>query len=268
MSESASSVLRQSRRSSISSDQVQEYLWVKLSRQGDARAFNRLVLKWETTVYNMAYRTLRDREEAAEATQEVFLLAFKNIRSFRQNSKFSTWLCRIAINYCVSRLKQRPPRTHLSLEDQNITTGSTKQLQIPQTQFSSLMRSEQRDNDILKEIDEKNKEARTAWLDDVREAIASSISSLTQDQQVELEAALSRLDAKISRRIQLAEDNVTTDAEELAVDMYRAISKQRVQDLSVINLRFDGIEASNIIKTRQTNAILGTLLQEASLRIK
>jgi polyribonucleotide nucleotidyltransferase len=130
------------------------------------------------------------------------------------------------------------------------------------------MRSEQRDNDILKEIDEKNKEARTAWLDDVREEIASSISSLTQDQQVELEAALSRLDAKISRRIQLAEDNVTTDAEELAVDMYRAISKQRVQDLSVINLRFDGIEASNIIKTRQTNAILGTLLQEASLRIK
>jgi RNA polymerase sigma-70 factor (ECF subfamily) len=145
MSESASSVLRQSRKSSISSDQVQEYLWVKLSRQGDALAFNRLVLKWETTIYNMAYRMLRDREEAAEATQEVFLLAFKNIRSFRQNSKFSTWLCRIAINYCVSRLKQRPPGTHLSLENQNITTGSTKQLQIPQTQFSSLMRSEQRD---------------------------------------------------------------------------------------------------------------------------
>jgi hypothetical protein len=123
-------------------------------------------------------------------------------------------------------------------------------------------------NDILREIDEKNKEARTVWLDEVREEIASSISSLTQDQQAELEAALSRLDAKISRKIQLAEDNATTDAENLAVDIYWAISKQRAQDLSVINLRFDSIEASDIIKTRQTNAILGTLLQEASLRIR
>ena len=59
----------------------QEAAWVAASQRGDAVSFNRLVLRWERPIYNLSLRMLRDADEAAEATQEVFLLAFKGIRT-------------------------------------------------------------------------------------------------------------------------------------------------------------------------------------------
>ena len=96
---------------------VQEVHWVRASQQGDAVAFNRLVLKWEKPIYNLSLRMLQDPDEAAEATQEVFLSAFRSIRRFRHKAKFSTWLYRIACNHCLSRLRQRPPGVQYSLDD-------------------------------------------------------------------------------------------------------------------------------------------------------
>jgi RNA polymerase sigma-70 factor (ECF subfamily) len=124
-------------------DQAQEISWVSASQRGDAIAFNRLVLKWERAVYNIALRMLQDREEAAEATQEVFLLAFKNIRRFRRDSKFSTWLYRIALNHCITRAKQRPSGIQLSLDDENASVNPDKHLRIAETQDGELLRSEQ-----------------------------------------------------------------------------------------------------------------------------
>jgi RNA polymerase sigma-70 factor (ECF subfamily) len=99
-------------------DRVQEAAWVDSSRHGDALAFNRLVLRWEKPIYNLSLRMMQDRDEAAEATQEIFCSAFKNIRRFRKDAKFSTWLYRIAVNQCITRLRRRPPGLHLSLDDQ------------------------------------------------------------------------------------------------------------------------------------------------------
>jgi RNA polymerase sigma-70 factor, ECF subfamily len=132
-------------RSLVSSDQEQESSWVFASQQGDARAFNRLVLKWEKTVYNIALRMLRDREEAAEATQEVFFLAFRSIRRFRRDAKFSTWIYRIALNYCVTRLKQRPTGTHFSLDHDHGAESSAQQLQVAGSQVGDLIQRERRD---------------------------------------------------------------------------------------------------------------------------
>jgi len=102
------------------------------------------VLKWEKTVYNVALRMLRDREEAAEATQEAFLMAFRSIRRFRRDSKFSTWIYRIVLNHCLTRVKQRPPGTYLSLEDASAVESPAPQLRIAETQVSELMQMEQR----------------------------------------------------------------------------------------------------------------------------
>src|SRR4029450_1267249 len=85
-----------------SSDQVQETAWVAASQGGDTVAFNRLVLKWEKSIYNLAVRMLHQPEEVAGAAQEVFISAFKSIRRFRRDSRFSTWLYRIAVNHCIS----------------------------------------------------------------------------------------------------------------------------------------------------------------------
>lgn len=92
--------------------------WIAASRQGDGLAFNRLVLKWEKQVYNLVFRMVHSREEAAEVTQEVFMSAFKHIHRFRHDARFSTWLYRIAVNHCISRLRSRPPGLHYSLDQE------------------------------------------------------------------------------------------------------------------------------------------------------
>ena len=126
----------------MASEQAQENSWVYESRRGNVPAFNRLVLKWEKTVYNIAFRMLQDREDAADATQEIFLLAYKGIRRFRQDSKFSTWLYRIAINHCVTRVRQRPSGIHLSLDD-NAVEKPAEQLAVAESQAGELLRLEQ-----------------------------------------------------------------------------------------------------------------------------
>ena len=122
-------------------DQDQESVWIAAGRNGDARAFNSLVLKYEKRVYNIALRMLRNREEAEEAAQETFLLAYRNIRRFRRDAKFSTWLCRIVINHCLTRLQQRPSVTHQTLPDED-ETFCPPGFRIDETQTESLLRGE------------------------------------------------------------------------------------------------------------------------------
>jgi RNA polymerase sigma-70 factor (ECF subfamily) len=117
---------------------------VAAAQKGDTLAFNRLVLKWEKTVYNVSLRMLQDRDEAAEAAQEVFLLAYKNIGRFRHDAKFSTWIYRIAVNHCISRARRRPLGMHISLDDTDHVMELDEQLCSPETQEESLLQKENR----------------------------------------------------------------------------------------------------------------------------
>ena len=126
-------------------DGTQESAWIAASQGGDALAFNRLVLKWEKAVFNLALRMLQDPDEAAEAAQEVFLSAFKNIRRFRRDSKFSTWIYRIAVNHCITRLRKRPPGIHLSLDnDRDDDVPLANRLASPGDHEQDLLRDESR----------------------------------------------------------------------------------------------------------------------------
>jgi len=144
MSEYASSAISRAGDSATPAEQAQENSWVSGSQRGDGLSFNRLVLKWEKNVYNLALRMLQDRDEAAEGTQEIFLLAFKNIRRFRHDSKFSTWLYRIAVNHCITRVRRRPQGIHLSIDGDGAELRPVEQLMIKESQAGELMRSEQR----------------------------------------------------------------------------------------------------------------------------
>ena len=144
MSEYASSAIGQAGNSSAAVEQAQEDSWVSKSQQGDALSFNRLVLKWEKPIFNLALRMLQDREEAVEAAQEIFLLAFKGIHRFRLDSRFSTWLYRIAVNHCVTRNRQRPPGIRISLDEDEVEIHSVQQLTVAEPQAGELLRSEQR----------------------------------------------------------------------------------------------------------------------------
>jgi len=78
---------------------------VKRCAGGDREAFNDLVIKYQKKVFSVAYRFVGDPEEANDLAQEIFTAAYQNLKSFRGDSKFSTWLFQIATNRGKNRFK-------------------------------------------------------------------------------------------------------------------------------------------------------------------
>ena len=87
--------------------------------KGDVNAFEKLVLEYEKSVYNIALRMTGNSEDASDMTQEAFIKAYNSLQSFRGDSKFSVWIYRIATNVCLDflRSKSRRPTVSLSVED-------------------------------------------------------------------------------------------------------------------------------------------------------
>lgn len=67
---------------------------------GDTESFNQLVTRWERPIYALAYRTLGREEDARDIVQEAFLRAYRGLRGFKGQAKFSSWLYRITLNLC------------------------------------------------------------------------------------------------------------------------------------------------------------------------
>lgn len=86
------------------------------SQAGELDAFNQLVEKYQSQVYNLARRMLGDPEMAADASQEAFLNAYEHIDRFR-GSTLKTWLLRITANACYDLLRVRQRRPTASLDD-------------------------------------------------------------------------------------------------------------------------------------------------------
>lgn len=74
---------------------------------GNADAFGCLVERYERAVYHLAYRTLRDVEDAKDAAQEAFFKAYRALRTFRPGATFSTWIFTITYHACCDRLNRR-----------------------------------------------------------------------------------------------------------------------------------------------------------------
>lgn len=83
----------------------QEAKLIKRLKQRDERAFAQIVALYQQKVFHVVFRMLNSQQEAEDMAQEVFVTVFKSIDSFRGDSKFSTWLYRIAINHCKNRIK-------------------------------------------------------------------------------------------------------------------------------------------------------------------
>ncbi len=86
----------------ISDDQI-----IERTLAGETDAFSLLVRRWERPIYGLSLRMLGRDEDARDVCQETFLAAFRNLRKFRGDAKFSSWLYRIALNACHSRLRKQ-----------------------------------------------------------------------------------------------------------------------------------------------------------------
>src|SRR5437870_13821183 len=90
---------------------------LRAAQRGDVAAFNTLVLTYQRQVFNVCYRTLGNSEDAADATQDALLSAFRGLKTFNgQAAGLRAWLLRIAVNTCYDQLRRRQRRPTDSLD--------------------------------------------------------------------------------------------------------------------------------------------------------
>jgi RNA polymerase sigma-70 factor, ECF subfamily len=77
---------------------------------GERGAFDVVVSRHQRQVYRLCYRYVGNHEDAADLAQDVFVRAFKGLKSFKGQSALATWLYRIAVNVCLNRIAVKAPR--------------------------------------------------------------------------------------------------------------------------------------------------------------
>ena len=90
---------------------------IDLCRAGDPDAWNTLIQRYEKSVYRFAYTLCRNYDDAADIAGQVFLRLYENIKTFRNESNFTSWLFRIVRNVYVDTCVRPPHRSHLSLDE-------------------------------------------------------------------------------------------------------------------------------------------------------
>jgi RNA polymerase sigma-70 factor (ECF subfamily) len=94
-----------------------ELALVNAAKKGDVTAFEELVRRYDRNVFRIANHITQNREDAEDVVQDAFLKAYSNLGQFQGQSKFYTWLVRIAVNEALMRLRRRRPERMVSLDE-------------------------------------------------------------------------------------------------------------------------------------------------------
>lgn len=98
---------------------MEEALILGACKNGDLKAFEVLIRTYEKKIYNLCYYTLKNKEDALDASQEVCIKIYKSIVKFKGDSKLSTWIYRVTYNTCLDYIKKR--REDLCYEEAILT---------------------------------------------------------------------------------------------------------------------------------------------------
>ncbi len=129
--------------------------------EGDRKAFNELVLKYQKQVFSIVYRFLGDYEESRDITQDVFVRIYEALPKFRKESSFFTWIYRITINICKNNYRDKKRKPYIESIDAPI-----------QTEEGEMNRSFQDPESDVQELAEKN---------ELKSKVHNAISSLNSN---------------------------------------------------------------------------------------
>jgi RNA polymerase sigma-70 factor, ECF subfamily len=90
---------------------------VHAAKAGDLEAFSELVNRYDRNVFRIAQHITHNEEDAQDVVQDAFLKAYQNLEQFQENSKFYTWLVRIAVNEALMKLRKRRNDRTVSLDE-------------------------------------------------------------------------------------------------------------------------------------------------------
>lgn len=94
-------------RQTIEMEQKDDVYYIDKVIKGETQYFSYFVDKYKDIVYSIAFKVLRNREDAEEMAQESFVKVFKSLHTFKGSAKFSTWLYRIVYNNCISEVRKK-----------------------------------------------------------------------------------------------------------------------------------------------------------------
>ena len=90
---------------------------VARTQDGDARAFDELVVRYSPRLYGLVYNMTSNHEDTNDLLQDIFAKAYRSIKGFQGKSSFYTWMHSISVNMAINFLKKRNRRPTLSLDD-------------------------------------------------------------------------------------------------------------------------------------------------------
>src|SRR5712692_144210 len=96
----------------------EELALVASAKAGDVAAFEELVRRYDRNVFRIAQHITQNREDAEDVVQGAFIKAYSNLKQFQGQSKFYTWLVRIAVNEALMKLRRRRPERMVSLDEE------------------------------------------------------------------------------------------------------------------------------------------------------
>jgi RNA polymerase sigma-70 factor (ECF subfamily) len=181
---------------------VDERTLVNRAREGDTTAFNELVRRYERKIYRLGANITQNAEDAEDVLQETFVKAFEHLGDFQGNSKFYTWLVRIAVNEALMKLRKRKSDRTVPL-DEPVDTGEETVVreiavwdQDPETKYSQ----EELSRILQEAIDSLRPAFRTVFV--LRDIEELSTEETAQALNISVPAVKSRL---LRARLQLRE---------------------------------------------------------------
>src|SRR5690349_7163298 len=107
-------------------DLVDERAWIVKSQQGDLEAFEALIKRYQRMIHWLTFRMTGSVADSEDLAQETFIQAFRVVGTFRQESKFSSWLYRVALNTCLNWKKRTQRR-----EQAHQKWGEQREVEVP-----------------------------------------------------------------------------------------------------------------------------------------
>jgi RNA polymerase sigma-70 factor, ECF subfamily len=130
----------------------EDFKLIRRFQAEDNAAFDQLVLKYKDLVMNVCFRFMRNNAEADDCAQETFVKVFRSLHKFRFESSFSTWLYRIAVNTCKTRLcsqEYRRSKYAVSIDKQIETEEGSVQFEIADKALSPRASMENKDRAVI-----------------------------------------------------------------------------------------------------------------------
>jgi RNA polymerase sigma factor (sigma-70 family) len=115
---------------------------VQAHKRGEREAFNELVRRYQERIYWVVRRYVNDHDDALDVAQDVFVKAFQNLRDFRGDSQFFTWIYKIAVNLSLNHIRRRKLRQFLHVDDFLDTlaeSGSRPDEPLEKEQFTDIL---------------------------------------------------------------------------------------------------------------------------------